>query len=205
MTTEGAAVALTWTPDGQRLVYEATTNGNGQIFLMNADGSQRRQMPHAPGGGGMPAFSPTGGFYYIADAATAGLCAILFDPMTGAPPTAVAQVGPRPRYLRDDRHERQRQRDLAISLSCGRGQAVIWNDPATGQNQALQDHVSALSGCSYDAAWAAGSPRLAVLTSPDCAPDARSDLQVVDFAATPPRSTGHHRRQGVSRTGLESR
>jgi Tol biopolymer transport system component len=42
--------APSWSPDGKRLVYEHQVEGGGtSIWVMNTDGSQRRQLTHPPG------------------------------------------------------------------------------------------------------------------------------------------------------------
>ena len=50
-----------WTPDGQRIVYTATTRrGGDQIGIINADGTGRRILTTTPGNASAPAVSPDG-------------------------------------------------------------------------------------------------------------------------------------------------
>jgi TolB protein len=37
-----------WSPDGQRIVFISTRSGTGQVWLMNADGSNQRQLTFDP-------------------------------------------------------------------------------------------------------------------------------------------------------------
>jgi len=47
-------------PDGQQLVFQSNRNGSNQIFIMNIDGSDLRQLGNFPRGAETPVFSPDG-------------------------------------------------------------------------------------------------------------------------------------------------
>ncbi len=53
------AVGIDWTPDG-RLVYSATTQGSPDIWIVNSDGSQPRQLTSDPGTETQPQVLPDG-------------------------------------------------------------------------------------------------------------------------------------------------
>jgi TolB protein len=44
LTTVGTVEAAGWSPDAQQLVFSALTDGNYHLFLINADGSNQRQL-----------------------------------------------------------------------------------------------------------------------------------------------------------------
>jgi TolB protein len=48
------------TADGRQIVFRSTRDGNKEIYLMNSDGTNVRQITHDPSGDTMPAISPRG-------------------------------------------------------------------------------------------------------------------------------------------------
>lgn len=55
--SEGAAV---WSPDGTRIAFVSDREGNGDIYLVDADGSNLRRLTTDPAYDGHPAWSPDG-------------------------------------------------------------------------------------------------------------------------------------------------
>jgi Tol biopolymer transport system component len=49
-----------WSPDGTKIAFDSCRGGNGDIYVMNADGSQQTNLTNNPAGGGSPAWSPDG-------------------------------------------------------------------------------------------------------------------------------------------------
>jgi TolB protein len=47
-----------WSPDGNRIAFESDSFGNGEIFIMNADGSEKRNLTRDVGLDRHPVFSP---------------------------------------------------------------------------------------------------------------------------------------------------
>ena len=59
--TDDGVGGLAWTPDG-RVVYAASTSGNSDIWVMNADGSNRVQLTNAPEEDFLPLVTPDGSY-----------------------------------------------------------------------------------------------------------------------------------------------
>ena len=51
-----------WSPDGSLLVFSSKRTGNGDVYVMNADGSNARPLTSHPAEEGAPRFSPDGRF-----------------------------------------------------------------------------------------------------------------------------------------------
>jgi dipeptidyl aminopeptidase/acylaminoacyl peptidase len=49
-----------WSPDGRQLVFDSTRDGNFEVYVMNADGSDQRRLTDHPRIDANPAFSPDG-------------------------------------------------------------------------------------------------------------------------------------------------
>ena len=49
-----------WSPDGRRIAFDSTRDGNREIYVMNADGSGVTRLTHNPADDGYPAWSPDG-------------------------------------------------------------------------------------------------------------------------------------------------
>jgi TolB protein len=60
--TEGTAVDAdpSWSPDSKQIVFNSNRDGNFEIYLMNADGSNVRRLTNHPAWESHPAFSPDG-------------------------------------------------------------------------------------------------------------------------------------------------
>lgn len=60
LPTQNGWVAPTWSPDGKFVAYAGTVEDNTAIFVINADGTNARQLTHRAGFSGWPSWSPDG-------------------------------------------------------------------------------------------------------------------------------------------------
>ncbi len=49
-----------WSPDGERIAFYSQREGNSEIYVMDADGSNQERLTHDPASDGYPNFSPDG-------------------------------------------------------------------------------------------------------------------------------------------------
>jgi len=49
-----------WSPDGTKIAFNTTRDGNHEIYVMNADGSSQTRLTNEPTNDGQPAWSPDG-------------------------------------------------------------------------------------------------------------------------------------------------
>ena len=49
-----------WSPDGQQIIFRSNRDGNDEIYVMAADGSEQRNLTHHPASDADPAWSPDG-------------------------------------------------------------------------------------------------------------------------------------------------
>ena len=47
-----------WSPDGGRIAFDSLRDGNGEIYVMNADGSGQTRLTDNPASDGSPSWSP---------------------------------------------------------------------------------------------------------------------------------------------------
>ena len=60
LTTGGESMAPVWSPDGSRIAYHGTRDGNLDIFVANADGTSEQRVTDDPGADWSPIWSPDG-------------------------------------------------------------------------------------------------------------------------------------------------
>ena len=58
--TQNADSEASWSPDGKHIVFISYRDGNGQIYVMNADGSNQIRLTNGTDNYGQPAWSPDG-------------------------------------------------------------------------------------------------------------------------------------------------
>ena len=56
----GQSFLPAWSPDGTRLAFTSTRDGNSELYVMNRDGSGLRRLTNSPAIDSTPTWSPTG-------------------------------------------------------------------------------------------------------------------------------------------------
>ena len=59
-STPGDVQTPAWSPDGRKLAFVSERDGNGEIYVMNADGSAQENLTRQPAGDSHPSWSPDG-------------------------------------------------------------------------------------------------------------------------------------------------
>ena len=49
-----------WSPDGRKILFVSERDGNFEVYVMNPDGSGRRNLTRHPGHDSAPSWSPDG-------------------------------------------------------------------------------------------------------------------------------------------------
>jgi len=57
---KGTELAPSWSPDGRRLAFQSNRDGNWELYVMNADGSDVRRLTHDEAEDGEPSWSADG-------------------------------------------------------------------------------------------------------------------------------------------------
>jgi len=47
-----------WSPDGKKLAFNSSRDGNSEIYVTNADGSGQKRLTNNPASDGNPSWSP---------------------------------------------------------------------------------------------------------------------------------------------------
>ena len=82
-----------WSPDGKRIAYtRADANGAAEIWTMNADGSDKRNLSRDPADDRWPAWSPDGTKIVFSSRRDGNGELYVMDAVTGAPQTRVTST-----------------------------------------------------------------------------------------------------------------
>ena len=68
----GTEVSAAYSPDGSQIAFVSTRDGNAEIYVANADGSDTRRLTETPGGEDAPVWSRDGRQIYFAGAEQGG-------------------------------------------------------------------------------------------------------------------------------------
>jgi Tol biopolymer transport system component len=98
-----------WSPDGSRIAFQSKGDGdNYQVFVMNADGNDKRRVSDGKGYAGQPAWSPDGKtlIYVSGEQGVQGANRDIFSvPVEGGTPTRITNLNSsldRPQWSPDD-------------------------------------------------------------------------------------------------------
>jgi len=190
----GAATEPAFSPDGSRLVYVATRDGQPQIWVMDADGSNPARLTNAPGPHGGPVFTADGqGVVY--HALRTGHQQIFVQSITGSDAIQLTQ-------------EPNTNSDPTVSpdgetiafVSSREGNNDIWLMSKDGSNQRAFTHTPQMresapaflrdGSLAYLVEQKQGGRTLTQVARADLAtgrvtPLTGTDLAITDFAVTP--------------------
>jgi Tol biopolymer transport system component/DNA-binding winged helix-turn-helix (wHTH) protein len=143
VSDSGSYSGLSWTPDG-RIVYAAETPGDSNIWIMDADGKNRKQLTHASQFYHHPVVSPDGRYLFF-NACQGDDCDIWRTDRDGTHPTPLTSGS----HVRD--------------LHCTPdGKWIVYTSPGSGQWSTLWkvsvDGGNPLQLSKNLAPWAAVSP-----------------------------------------------
>ena len=62
INTPAGACCPVWSPDGSKVAFISTRDGNDEIYVMRADGTEQTNLSNNPGHDSLPAWSPDGEF-----------------------------------------------------------------------------------------------------------------------------------------------
>ena len=54
----GSDRAAQWSPDGEKVVFQADRDGDDEVYVMNSDGSAQTNLSRDPGGDESPRWNP---------------------------------------------------------------------------------------------------------------------------------------------------
>src|SRR5207247_1857094 len=190
----GAATEPAFSPDGSRLAYVATRDGQPQIWVMDADGSNPARLTNAPGPHGGPVFTADGqGVVY--HALRTGHQQIFAQSVTGSDAIQLTQ-------------EPNSNSDPTVSpdgetiafVSNREGNSDIWLMSRDGSNQRAFTHTPQMresapaflrdGSLAYLVEQKQGGRTLTQVARADLAtgrvtPLTGTDLSITDFAVTP--------------------
>jgi len=190
----GAATEPSFSPDGSRLAYVATRDGQPQIWVMDADGSNAARLTNAPGPHGGPVFTADGqGVVY--HSLRTGHQQIFAQSITGSDAIQLTQepnANSEPTVSPDG--------ETIAFVSNREGNSDIWLMSKDGSNQRAFTHTPQMresapaflrdGSLAYLVEQKQGGRTLTQVARADLAtgrltPLTGTDLSITDFAVTP--------------------
>jgi Tol biopolymer transport system component len=177
VTQRGDVSAVTWTPDGRRLVFAAGAEA-ADLYAVEPGSSATERLTEDVTREAFPAYSPGGALFFVRHIFDAERSSI--DIVRHDPDSTQTIVHSEPGGLCGETGLRlHSETEFTLSLNCGRGRVVLLGNLETGTTINVEESLSA--GCAYAAAPAPIGRRLAVLASVECLPDQSSIITLVDL------------------------
>ena len=179
---------LTWTPDG-RIVYHSRESGNEDIWIMNADGGDRRQLTFDGGIDDRPSVSADGRYVVFASNRTGGFSIWRMDVTGGGPrPLTRGQDDGSPIVTLDSR--------WVVYSSVASGTRTLWKVPLEGGQPV---HLTTLTSMDPVLSPDGGLVAFQLVDNPDTAAKVAvlrlSDGHLMKTFAPPPQGPGPTPRQ----------
>jgi hypothetical protein len=188
LVSDGSSNDPAWSRDGKWLAFASIKDGNPEIYMVRADGTGRTRVTHTAVSELQPAFSGDGTLFFVRhDYQRADpFIQIVKHAASGAESIVYSQPGGlcSPTDLSFDAGTH-----WALSITCGRGKLVLVGDLNSQRVEDIAEKYGLDGSCAYTGVWAHDRPDiLAVLTSGNCQPQARSTISTLDIrSAEPPR------------------
>lgn len=194
LTTDGQHSAPAWSPDGLWLASATLRDGQSQIDLVRADGSERVAATQGPAQFSDPAFSRDGALYVIRrqPGDTPPIEVVRRD-AAGVETVVHQEPGGLCSPIGLSVAVDQR---VALSLDCGRGSYTLIVTPASSATLDVAQQIGA-GVCAAPGVWAQQDRRLAVITAPECDYQAETGITVLDDVGGTPQVTRILRSSGI--------
>lgn len=184
LTDDGQSSDPAWSPDGQWLALTTTRDGQPQIELLRADGSERRAVTTGPSQASFPAFGRDGTLYFIrrAPGDTPPIQIVRRD-VAGTETVVHSEpgglCGPIGLSVAVDQR-------AALSLNCGRGSYTLISTPGISDTIDLGQQIGA-GVCAAPGVWTQRDTRIAAITARECAYHQETSIVVVDQVGDAPQ------------------
>jgi len=161
-----------WSPDGREIAFSATRNGNQDLYLMNADGTNIRRLTTSPATDEWPSFSPDGTTVVYSNSGTRPLDDSGFSPTSrlyivsaaGGRPTRVSShdfAETQPSWSPDGTMiAYQADGEIAVMNADGTGSRAVSGQRAGGFTPRWSPDGSTIAFTRYDPSWRATSAML---------------------------------------------
>jgi Tol biopolymer transport system component len=147
----GTATDPAISPDGSRIAYVSTRDGNPEIYLMNADGTDQRRLTTEPQADGRPAFTPDGS-EIVFQSARSGRLELYAEALDGSGARALTtdSVSQTPTVSPDGRtiayaSVRNRNYDIWLMSPDGTNQRAFTNSPQQNETEPRFLHDGSLA------------------------------------------------------------
>ena len=96
--TSDAGGKVSWSPNGKKLAYSTEVDGDPEIYVVNLDGTGRKQLTSNNGNDTLPVYSPDGRYIYFLSDQNGKAWAIRVMNADGSGVKTIQKVGVPPRW-----------------------------------------------------------------------------------------------------------